>query len=52
MSASRKIGMTMLLILNKMTKMLMIADGYVLIVEVWVVTGDVRYIIMMMLSVR
>jgi hypothetical protein len=33
-SASRIIGMIMLLILNKMTKRLLIADDYVLIVEV------------------
>lgn len=33
-------------------QVLMIADGYVIIEEVWVLTDDARYIIMMMLSVR
>jgi hypothetical protein len=41
-----------LLILNKMNKMLAIADGYALIVEVWVVFVDVRYATIMTLSAR
>jgi hypothetical protein len=44
--------MNILLILNKMNKTLTIADGYALIVEVWVVFADVRYTTMMMLSAR
>jgi hypothetical protein len=44
--------MIMLLILNKMTKKVLIADDYVLIVEVWVVIADVGYMVMMMLLVR
>jgi hypothetical protein len=38
-----------LLILNKINETLAIADGYALIVEVWVVFADVRYTTMMML---
>jgi hypothetical protein len=44
--------MNILLILNKMNKMLDIADGYALIIEVWVVFTDVRYTTMMMLLAR
>jgi hypothetical protein len=44
--------MNIVLILNKMNETLAITDGYVLIVEVWVVFADVRYTIMMMLSAR
>jgi hypothetical protein len=50
--ASKITEMTMLVILNKMTKKLQIVDVYVLIVEVWVVFTDVRYMVMMMLLVR
>jgi hypothetical protein len=41
--------MNILLILNKINETLAIADGYALIVEVWVVFADVRYTTMMML---
>jgi hypothetical protein len=44
--------MTMLLILNKMTKKHLIAGDYVLTVEISVVFADVRYMVMMMLLVR
>jgi hypothetical protein len=44
--------MNILLILNKTNKTLTIADGYALIVEVWVVFADVRYTTMMILSAR
>jgi hypothetical protein len=43
--------MIMWLIPNKMTKKLLIADDYILIVEVWVVIADVRYMVMMMFLV-
>ena len=52
MKAPKITRMTMLVILNKMTKKLLIVDGYVLTVEVWVVFADVRYMVMMMLLVR
>jgi hypothetical protein len=52
MRAPKINGMTMLVILNKMTKKLQIVGGYVLIVEVWVVYTDVRYMVMMMLLVK
>jgi hypothetical protein len=52
MRAPKVTGMTMLLILNKMTKKHLIAGDYVLTVEVWVVFADVRYMVMMMLLVR
>jgi hypothetical protein len=45
-------GMTMLLILNKMTKKHLIAGDYVLTVEISVVFADLRYMVMMMLLVR
>ena len=44
--------MIILLILNMMLMTLMTGVAYAIIVEVWVVTADVRYPIIMMLLVR
>ena len=54
MKSDSKIIMMMiiLLILNMMLMTLMTDVAYVIIVEVWVVTTDVRYPIIMMLSVK